>query len=80
MSLREVWDASARSPFEPAIGKDSQLFVGLLLISIGTYHCFSCWADCANALQGVIFTVLFGLNRSLVAVPVLGLPASIAFG
>lgn len=63
MSLREVWEAAASSPFEPTIGKDSQLFVGLFLI-----------------FSGLILTVLFGLNRSLVSVPVFGIPASIAFG
>ena len=36
MSLREVWDAAAASPFEPAIGKDTQLYVGLVLVFIGT--------------------------------------------
>lgn len=63
MSLREVWDAAANSPFEPSVGKDSQLTLGLFLIVIG-----------------LVLTVLFGLNRSLVSVSVFGLPASIAFG
>lgn len=63
MSLKEVWDAAAASPFEPAIGKESQLLVGLFLISIG-----------------LVLTVAFGLNRSLVSVSVFGIPASIAFG
>ena len=37
MSLREVWDAAASSPFEPSVGKDSQLAVGLVLIFTGAY-------------------------------------------
>lgn len=35
MSLHEVWKAAASSPFEPAIGKDSQLYVGFLLLIVG---------------------------------------------
>lgn len=35
MSLREVWDLAAGSPFEPAIGKNSQLTVGMTLVFIG---------------------------------------------
>lgn len=31
-------------------------------------------------LSGVIFTGLFGLNRSLVSVPAFAIPASLAFG
>lgn len=29
---------------------------------------------------GLVFTILFGLNRSLVSVPAFGIPASLAFG
>ena len=35
MSLHEVWQAAASSPFEPAVGKDSQLYVGFLLLLVG---------------------------------------------
>ncbi|KAK5198336.1 hypothetical protein LTR99_007413 [Exophiala xenobiotica] len=35
MSLYEVWQAAASSPFQPAIGKDNQLTLGLLLLLIG---------------------------------------------
>ncbi|KAG9771661.1 phenol 2-monooxygenase, partial [Aureobasidium melanogenum] len=63
MSLHEVWQAAASSPFQPAVGKDSQLFVGLFLLLIG-----------------LIFTGLFGLNRSLLSIPLYGIPASLAFG
>ena len=62
-SLQQVWQAAASNPFQPAVVKDSQLSVGLLLL-----------------LAGLILTVLFGLNRSLVAVPLFGIPASLAFG
>lgn len=36
MSLREVWEAAASSPFEPSVSKESQLTIGLTLIFIGT--------------------------------------------
>lgn len=63
MSLYEIWEAAASSPFTPAVSKDSQLTVGFTLLLIG-----------------VIFTGLFGLNRSLPSVALFGLPASLAFG
>ncbi|KAK6387270.1 checkpoint clamp complex protein Rad1 [Exophiala oligosperma] len=34
MSLHEVWQAAASSPFQPSVGKDSQLPLGLLLLLI----------------------------------------------
>lgn len=30
-----LWEASANSPFIPAVGKDAQLLVGFVLLSIG---------------------------------------------
>ncbi|EXJ87432.1 hypothetical protein A1O3_04392 [Capronia epimyces CBS 606.96] len=63
MSLYEVWQAAGSSPFQPAVGKDSQLTIGLFLLFIG-----------------LILTGLFGLNRSPLSVPLLGIPASLAFG
>jgi cell cycle checkpoint protein len=35
MSLHEVWEAAASSPFEPSVGKDSQLNIGFALLLIG---------------------------------------------
>ncbi|KAI1609356.1 hypothetical protein EDD37DRAFT_653680 [Exophiala viscosa] len=35
MSLYEVWQAAASSPFQPTVGKDSQLILGLSLLLIG---------------------------------------------
>ncbi|KIV82311.1 hypothetical protein PV11_04431 [Exophiala sideris] len=35
MSLYEVWQAAASNPFQPTIGKDSQLIIGLTLLLIG---------------------------------------------
>lgn len=36
MSLKETWNTAAGSPFQPTIGKGSQLYLGLILILVGT--------------------------------------------
>lgn len=35
-SLHEVWEGAVGSPFLPVIGKDSQFWVGILLLIAGT--------------------------------------------
>jgi hypothetical protein len=35
-SLHEVWEGAAGNPFVPTIGKDSQFWVGILLLILGT--------------------------------------------
>lgn len=62
MSLNEVWEAAAGSPFTAAVSKDYQLTVGFTLL-----------------LTGVVLTILFGLNRSFISLPLYGIPASLAF-
>ncbi|KAH6642872.1 hypothetical protein C7974DRAFT_112194 [Boeremia exigua] len=62
-SLASVWEAAAASPFEPAIGKNSQFTLGFALL-----------------FASLLLTGFFGLNRSLPNVPIVGAPASIAFG
>jgi hypothetical protein len=34
-SLHEVWQAASGRPFLPTIGKDSQFFVGFILLLLG---------------------------------------------
>ena len=63
MSLHELWEAAASSPFEPSIAKDSQIYIGFPLL-----------------LTGLVLAGLFGLNRSLTAVPLYAIPASLCFG
>jgi cell cycle checkpoint protein len=62
MSLNEIWEAAAGSPFAPVVSKDYQLTLGFALL-----------------LTGVVLTTLFGLNRSLISLPLYGIPASLAF-
>ncbi|KAF2758739.1 hypothetical protein EJ05DRAFT_500258 [Pseudovirgaria hyperparasitica] len=61
--LKQIWDAAAANPYQPAVGKDSQFTVGFALL-----------------LTGLILTGIFGLNRSMISIPLLGVPASLAFG
>lgn len=35
MSLNDVWDGAAGSPFYPLVSKDSQFFVGFSLLLVG---------------------------------------------
>jgi len=35
--LLDVWNAAAGSPYEPTIGKNSQLALGFSLLSFGTF-------------------------------------------
>ena len=35
MSLYDVWEGAARSPFFPLVSKDSQFFVGFTLLLAG---------------------------------------------
>jgi hypothetical protein len=50
MSLHEVWQAAAGSPFEPAVSKDNQLYVGFALLLIGSAPC-SPYAIPSNSVQ-----------------------------
>ncbi|KAJ4365501.1 hypothetical protein N0V95_000436 [Ascochyta clinopodiicola] len=61
--LADVWEAAAVSPFQPAIGKNSQFTLGFALL-----------------FASLLLTGFFGLNRSFANLPLVGAPASIAFG
>ena len=96
MSLYEVWQAAASSPFEPSVGKDSQLYVGFILLLIGTALSLLDARAILMPFAGLFLTVLFGLSmsrssspslslltpsdRSPIAIPAFGIPASLAFG
>lgn len=63
MSLNELWEGAAGSPFYPAVAKERQFLVAFTLL-----------------LTAFVLTGLFGLNPAFKNVPLLGLPASLAFG
>ena len=51
MSLHEIWQAAASSPFEPSVGKDNQLYVGFILLFIGNILYVQTYLkDCTNAV------------------------------
>jgi cell cycle checkpoint protein len=79
MSLHEVWQSAAGSPFQPTVGKDSQLFVGLSLLLIGEIE-KAIYLFFGLTFTGVVFTGLFALNKSPLSIPIYGVPASLAFG
>ena len=61
MSLNEVWEGAAESPFYPLVSKERQFLVGFSLLLIGQCN-FSCseeWAD----HKAIVLTGLYGLSK-----------------
>jgi hypothetical protein len=79
--LLQVWEAAKADPFYPSVSKDSQFFIGALLLLIGM-SVICCEGMClyANDMVALVLSGVFALNRSIVSLPVLGIPASLAFG
>ncbi|KAH7086292.1 hypothetical protein FB567DRAFT_67116 [Paraphoma chrysanthemicola] len=77
--LLDVWEAASGSPYYPAVGKNTQFTVGFVLLFL-------------SLILGAVFglsTRLFSTrlnsrsrqtDRSFTNLPLLGVPASIAFG
>ena len=65
-SLRDIWEASASQPFEPTIGKNSQIIVGftLLVLAILLTGLFGLSMAHCN-LRDVRARVLIAVRRSL---------------
>jgi hypothetical protein len=80
-SLHEVWQAAAGSPFVPAVGKDSQFLVAsvLLVLGLGLGGAFTLSMSAASALSTWLrVLIILCLDRSVVNLPVLAVPASLA--
>ncbi|KFA72267.1 hypothetical protein S40288_02453, partial [Stachybotrys chartarum IBT 40288] len=80
-SLHEVWQAAAGRPFYPAVDKANQfivasvlLLIGLLLTGFFALSKINC--SCFNYGNGL--TDLPATDRSLVTVPLIGIPSSLA--
>ena len=81
--LSEIWAAAPGTPFLPTVGKGSQFLVGftLLLVGLALSGGFAL-SKPSFALRGL--AAFSGANkaprldRSLVTLPLLGLPASLA--
>lgn len=78
--LLQVWEAAKADPYYPAIGKDSQFLVGFLLLATGTRKHHDSQIYRSNGTIAFLLTGIFALNRSIVTLPLLGIPASLAFG
>lgn len=79
-SLHEVWQAAAGSPFYPAINKGSQFWISFLLLVLGI---FLTGAFALSMFTRPFLALLCSpsdhpADRSLINVPVLGIPASLA--
>jgi hypothetical protein len=79
--LHDVWESAVKSPFVPTIGKDSQFTLGISLLTIGILltGLFGLSKDSDDSEGFRRFTNL-PLDRTLVNVPLIGLPASLAVG
>lgn len=79
--LLQVWEAAKADPFYPSVSKNSQFAVGfvLLLIGIDTFALLLVYRV-PNKSLAFILSGVFALNRSIVTLPALGIPASLAFG
>ena len=95
MSLHEVWQAASGSPFTPVISKENQLLLGSTLLLVGEYPGSMARSQLTRAglsltaLFGLSIKAEFQHNqasylrytdRALVSLPLLGIPAALAFG
>jgi hypothetical protein len=80
-SLLEVWEGAKGNQFAPSIGKDSQFTVGFSLLALGIllsgYFGLSTCFRCARKYSS--FTYPF-LDRSIINLPLVGVPAAFAIG
>jgi hypothetical protein len=78
-SLHEVWQAAAGSPFLPTVGKGSQFFVAFVLLMLGLSitGVFALSESTGSSIEKYLPANIC-LDRSLVNVFALGVPASLA--
>ncbi|KAK0618182.1 hypothetical protein B0T17DRAFT_328106 [Bombardia bombarda] len=81
-SLHEVWQAASGSPFVPTVGKNSQFLVGFFLTVLGialtgAFALSMFYRHLAATIQNFSRANQIP-DRSIVSLPVLGLPASVA--
>lgn len=82
-SLHEVWQAAYGSPFVPTVGKGSQFLVAFVLLLLGFAlsgaFALSTSRSSVRRLQlGAVYSDDTHTDRSLVNLPVLAVPASLA--
>jgi hypothetical protein len=81
-SLHEVWQAAAGSPFVPTVGKDNQFLVAIVLLllgfSLGGRFALSRFSLHSHVHKAIHSLTLRNADRSVVNLPVLAVPASLA--
>jgi hypothetical protein len=79
-SLHEVWQAASGSPFVPTVGKDSQFLIAFVLLILGFAlgGAFTLSRSCPLLHDRIALLMISLADRSVVNLPVLAVPASLA--
>lgn len=78
-SLHHAWESAVGNPFVPTIGKGSQFFVGITLLVTGILLSGLFGLSMCSLPKCNVKSANESADRSLVAVPLIGVPASLAF-
>lgn len=78
--LQELWEASAGQPFQPAIGKGTQFTVGSALLLLAFILSGLFGLSMRPLTHTYTYSADMPLDNTLKNVPLLGIPASLAFG
>ncbi|KAI4921312.1 hypothetical protein J4E85_008657 [Alternaria conjuncta] len=78
--LVDVWEAAASSPFSPAVGKNTQFTVGFVLLAISLILTTIFGLSTRHSYIPLASPTHAHTDRSFINLPVLGVPASLAFG
>jgi hypothetical protein len=76
-SLHQVWESASGSPFEPTIGKGSQFLVGFVLLTAGLLLSGLFGLSKLQNMQASRNNVDPYTDRSLINIPLIGIPASL---
>ena len=77
-SLHSVWESAAGNPYVPTVGKGSQFFVGITLLVIGILLSGLFGLSMFSRSQFIKSFTNRSQDRSLLNVPLIGIPASAA--
>ena len=77
-SLHQVWESAVGNPFVPNVGKGSQFFVGFTLLAIGLLLSGLFGLSKFPDLYVTEDILTAYIDRSLVNIPLIGIPASLA--
>jgi uncharacterized BrkB/YihY/UPF0761 family membrane protein len=78
--FRQIWDAASSHPFSPSISKDAQFSIAITLFLVATILSGVFALSMSILLLQQYTEGLTRTDRSFIALPVLGLPAALAFG